>query len=399
MNKFLEEMHATPAKISAAIAGGGTEIIGEILKRGGSGGTLLYFHAPYHPYSTDKYLGQQPEAGYCHRSTANLLAAKAYHDAIDWKVATKSTDPIAGIGATSSLAKIKSERSGRIHKILISLHTETKAVHYDIVFPQWLPREVEEKINAFLLFVVMGEACNIFDLTGLETVKSVVEKYSEKYEYDGITNQNIDFNIPIQRIYIEPEPFIFDLISGKAKACYCPASNVPQPKLVLPTSMNPLHEAHVNMAKIASEMEGQNCCFELSIVNADKPHISYFDIFERTKLFFDNKDMKCVLTNAPTFVEKAKLFGPNAVFAVGEDTARRICDPKFYGSVENMNLALRTMNRLNTRFICFARKYDNEIKEVNSKYPADFLSMCSIVSKDIYYSDISSTQIRKNNRG
>ena len=61
------------------------------------------------------------------------------------------------------------------------------------------------------------------------------------------------------------------------------------------------------------------------------------------------------LTRAPTFAEKARLF-PNAVFAVGADTAERILQPRFYqDSAERMLAALDEVRQHGCRFLVAGR--------------------------------------------
>src|SRR5262249_18559734 len=101
------------------------------------------------------------------------------------------------------------------------------------------------------------------------------------------------------------------------------------PGLLLPGSFNPLHPGHLELAALRL---GRPAAFELSVVNADKPPLSESEVRRRLRQFA--RQAPVWLTRAPTFLEKARLFG-GAVFVVGADTAVRIVQPRFYGdSVE-----------------------------------------------------------------
>lgn len=74
------------------------------------------------------------------------------------------------------------------------------------------------------------------------------------------------------------------------------------------------------------------CMFELCIRNADKGTISAEEISQRL-VAFEEQGLPIVLTNAPLFTGKARLF-KGARFVLGYDTAVRIVMPKYYGDSE-----------------------------------------------------------------
>lgn len=398
MKRFFEKIHKSPHKIACVITGGGGEAASEILRLGGASGTVLYFHTPYDFHFSDKYLGQKPEDGYASEWVANQFATKAYQDALQWKKETGSTDPVIGMGCTSSLGKIKEERKGREHKIFIAYQTETHAVSYSVLFPEWLGRDIEEKINSFLILAIIGDACNVKNLAPYRTVGEIYNALN--FDYDQIMDEVILSggkwgDVPVNRVEIHPDSKIVDVLHGReAYAVFSTKKH--EPKLIMPTSMNPLHQAHLKMASIASELVGEQCCFELSLTNADKPPISYFDIHRRTAPLLAKKQT-FVVTNASTFLEKARIFGSNVKFAIGIDTAKRICDSKYCELP--LDDVFAEFKRLGVKFICFAREIAGKPEEFKANYyPDDFTKLVTIVSKDVHCSSISSTDIRKRSR-
>jgi len=92
-------------------------------------------------------------------------------------------------------------------------------------------------------------------------------------------------------------------------------------------SFDPLHEGHLGLiTAAAARVQGTVGC-ELSIGNVDKPTLSPDELQLRLSQFPGGASV--VVTHAPTFVAKARLF-PGTLFAVGFDTAQRILDPKYY---------------------------------------------------------------------
>lgn len=391
MKKFLAKMHQTPHKISCVIAGGGSEAGSEILRIGGASGTILSFHMPYDCGFTDNYLQEKPEEGYASAGTANKLASKAYRDALEWKKKNNSPDPVIGMGCTSSLAKIGTERTGRQHKIFIACQSEKQAISYSIMFPESFGREIEEKINAVMIIAAMGEACEIVNWKSHETFREIVRSlnFTECALMDSVVAQNRSLDIPIHRTVVVPDAEVIDVLHDRLKS----SEKIEEKPLILSTSMNPLHRDHVKLASIASELTGKSCVFELSLTNADKPPLSYFDVLNRTQPFRMEGDLRHVLTNAPTFIEKARIFGQGTTFVIGIDTAKRICDPKYYTQLKSV---FAEFDRLGIKFICFAREIDGKVEEFNPDgFPPGFSSLVTVVGKDVYCSSMSSTAIRK----
>ena len=83
------------------------------------------------------------------------------------------------------------------------------------------------------------------------------------------------------------------------------------------------------MARIAGDLLGQDVAFELSVMNADKPPLPEEIALDRIAQFAGRYAI--FAGNAPTFVEKARLY-PGTTFLVGYDTAARILQTRYYGN-------------------------------------------------------------------
>ena len=98
-------------------------------------------------------------------------------------------------------------------------------------------------------------------------------------------------------------------------------------KLIFPGTFQPFHKGHSSIQKIAEEKIGESATFEISISNVEKTLLSYYEIEKTVDQFKAGQNW--VLTNAPTFVEKAEIF-KESTFVMGMDTLIRLFDPKFY---------------------------------------------------------------------
>lgn len=126
-----------------------------------------------------------------------------------------------------------------------------------------------------------------------------------------------------------------------------------RPAGILPGSFNPLHAGHEQLRTCAERRLGAPVCFELAVRNADKPSIDAPTLLGRLAQFVAQP---LLLTRAATFVEKARLY-PGTTFVVGVDTARRIIDPRFYGSQEHhLQAALAEIAAARCRFLVAGRR-------------------------------------------
>jgi hypothetical protein len=176
-----------------------------------------------------------------------------------------------------------------------------------------------------------------------------------------------------------------------------------RPRLVLSGSFRPVHDGHCDMARVASEQLGESCAFELSIQNPDKPPLDYLAISERLAAF-RGRAGRLFLTNAPTFIQKARIF-PGVTFALGDDTIRRLIDARYYGGDLARDDMLDEFEALETRFLIFGRvDSDGQFRlltpaDAGERRVARFLeSSTAGVPEDVFRSDLSSTMVRRTMR-
>ncbi len=170
-------------------------------------------------------------------------------------------------------------------------------------------------------------------------------------------------------------------------------------RLILPGSFRPLHDGHLRMAAIAQGLLGLACSFELSLFHPAKPPLDYVSITHRVA-GIAGVDGWLLLTDAPTYLEKARLF-PGSTFVVGHDTALRILEPRWYGGTTRRDAMLDELEALGTRLLVFGRiDQTGEFRNLHLDAFADgriqqFVERSTqVVAEHQFRLDVSSTTLR-----
>ncbi len=163
--------------------------------------------------------------------------------------------------------------------------------------------------------------------------------------------------------------------------------------IVLAGSFNPLHEGHMQIAKIASEITDRRVVFEISIENVDKPDLPRPELEQRLSQFTGVGDV--AVTRARLFSDKAALL-PGAWFVIGFDTAVRLLDDRYH-SDGDAEADVRKLSDAGVKFVV-AGRVDNDgvfrgLKDID--IPQNLGEMFIEVSESAFRSDISSTELRK----
>jgi nicotinic acid mononucleotide adenylyltransferase len=169
--------------------------------------------------------------------------------------------------------------------------------------------------------------------------------------------------------------------------------------LVFPGSFHPVHEGHLAVGRIAAALLNTPIEFEIAARNVDKPSLDAADLLSRIEALraataADPAFAHLSITNAPTFLEKARIF-PAATFVLGLDTLDRIVDPGYYPSSSVLYSALDELAALDAHFVVFFRQFPTRIPwNQPESLPAALRDRVRFMDRNLY-SDIHALASRK----
>lgn len=356
MINSIEQLQKLGEKIVITVTGGGSQIISELLRYGGSSSIILECNVPYSETSLTNFLGYKPDKC-CSEKTARQIALTSFK-----RASSISGEPFnsVGIGVTASLSK-SNQREDRNNVAYLAIQTAYYIWFHKFEFDNKLTREEQE-----------------FELT-----KTVIKKLP------------INITQLLNKFYCNPT--IYNAFANN-ECTWTPVRGLEPSQFVFPGSFNPIHDGHKAIINYAAEHESNSTGLvdlEISLTNVDKPSLDTTDIVERMCQIFKVNNVGGIwLTNMPKFIDKAAFFKDKTLL-LGMDTFVRIFDEKYY-SYPHKEL-----------FETSARIYDNRnmiwvfdrVSEINkgTKIPckADFYftDMYKVIN-NFTPVDISSTELR-----
>jgi nicotinic acid mononucleotide adenylyltransferase len=330
--QLISAVHASGRKAALAITGGGSGAIGELLRVPGGSRLLIEAQVPYDASALAAFLGFAP-AQASSADTAIALARSARERAA--RLAPAQADPV-GLGATAALVSDR-PRKGE-HRFHIASAEAVGIAHCTGVLAKGRrDRAGEEDLVARAIILWLARACGI----AAPSPRSLLDG-DESFAETVVTSADI-----IER-FLAGE---FDRVTAQPDGqLMLSARRLP---VLLPGSFNPLHAAHVLLARVAEEITQQPLAFEISVVNVDKPPLDAGTVRHRLAQFAGKAPVE--LTRAPTFLEKTRLF-PKTTFVIGADTAERLVAAKYYGDDEvRMHEALEEIANSGASFLVAAR--------------------------------------------
>ena len=365
---IVRALHDSPHRGVVYTTGGGSLLLSDLLQVPGASATLLEAHVPYAPTSLADLLGAPPEQA-CSAATARDLAMCAYLRARE--LAPEPEHETFGFAVTASLCSTRPKRGD--HRAYCALQTSARTRTTALRLAKGArSREAEERLLADVALASLARALGIappaVELTDSDALKTQVA---------------------------EADADMRELLSGQRSAIAATPHENP-PGAILPGAFNPLHAGHRRMAQAAANRLGAPVAYELCIRNVDKPPLNFHDMHARREQFSPTDD-QLYLTNASTFVEKARVFGA-VTFAVGADTIRRIADAKYYEDGD-VAAAVDELADIGCRFLVFGRVLgqgrDASFVTLNDlKLPDRLRGRCEGVSEAEFRADISSTGLR-----
>ncbi len=378
IQQCVQQIHDAPARIALVTAGAGTEALSNLLGVAGATRTMLEAIVPYSKAAMDEYLGTSPQK-YVTSETANLLAGRAYTRA-RWL----ETESLPSIGLACSATIITDRPKRGEHRAHISCWHPYCLSQYSIYLDKGArDRAGEENVVSRIMLNALAQTAGAaielhiplkekdrLEITQYNFLETAVSLHNNQINIFGVSNDGRIFR------------------------------NTPQHTAILSGSFNPLHDGHISLLKTASAILEKPVAFECSAVNVDKPPLQPETITQRIAQFAGRYPV--YVTNAPTYVAKARLF-PQTTFIVGYDTAERIIHPRYYNnSQQELLAALTKIRAANCNFLVAGRAgKDGTFRDIHAlEIPTGFERLFLAIPAEKFRKDISSTELRaKGERG
>ena len=347
-DRLIVAIHGSPRRGVFSVTGGGSGLLSRLLGVGGASGTVLEANVPYSPRSLRDWLGAEP-AQACSDETARAMAVRAF-----LRAAELGGD--FGFAVTASLATTRPKRGALRAHLAFQDAMSTRTWRLDFEGSAGDRRE-QERTLATLAVEALGHALDVGDAPRVPGNHAQGDKV--------LAELMLGLRARVGDVVVEA---------------------------VLPGAFNPMHDGHRQMRTDAARRLGRRVGFELSIANVDKPPLDYHELNTRLGQFDAGE---VVLTNAPTFVDKARTLG-GVVFVVGTDTMRRVAEPRYYGGVEPRDAAVGELAALGCRFLVYGRLDADGFTTLSDlTLPATLAAISSGVPESEFRNDASSTALRR----
>lgn len=366
---FVSKIHQLSTKVVLVVSGGGSGALSALLEVPGASRTFLEGMIPYSEAAMIQFLGGRPDQ-FCAASTSRALAMAAFRRALRYEPGEQN---VAGVAATASLVSDRPKQGP--HRAHVAIQTLSTTVTHSVQLLKGVrTRQEEENVVTTLVLNAVAEA------VGLEDRLPVPLLEQEKIDSSAV----------------EAPPSWQEVVLGRSPAIVLgqiPTATTSSLRGLLSGAFNPLHRGHRRMAEVAQQVYNLHVEYEISLDNADKPPLDYYELDLRLKQFGPEETVW--LTRAATFVEKADLF-PSTTFLVGVDTLRRIADPKYYGSLSSCQEAWQRIATRRCRFLVFGRDLGRGfIRLGDLDLPEPLRAICREVPPEQFREDVSSTALRQ----
>ena len=346
-------LHDSPWNGVLYLTGGGSLLLSQLLTTPGASATVLESVIPYSFESLCELINETPEQA-CAESTARKMAMSAFIRARQLRTSADNF----GFGLTASLGTNRPKRGEiRAHMAVQTLSTT---------------RSFSMTIDRDLSRLQQEEA--VTDICLAKLLSSLELQHADSYE----TEDTCDIaETELQQLVINE----IEVLGEPANAFLCGA-------------FNPVHEGHKQMKEVGEALLESPVKYELCVRNIDKAPLDYIEIAKR-RAQFTPADL--VLTNQPTFIEKARALAPQggAKFLVGVDTLVRINDPDYYVNSTEFERALREFAERRDEFLVFGRLVAGRFQTLAELELHPILKpLCREVTEAQYRNDLSSTKLR-----
>ena len=358
-------------QLALAATGGGGELASWLLNHPGASASVIEVQVPYREEALAAYLGSAGP----HRVTAQTARDMADRAFVRARRFTGVEEGIVGVGVTAALATSRSRRGEDRAYIALRLPQEYRL--FDLHFEKGAADRLaqEEGLSRFALAVLV-KAC------GGEAISPPLPDHVK------CSRHTLSLQDPLGLLVTGD----IDLVEFGLDGVW--ASEVERgSRLLFPGSFNPLHEGHERLAVAAGRLSGRRPSLELSVENVDKPSLQRVDIEGRLAAMRGR--FSVIMTRAPTFLQKARLFS-GCHFAIGYDTATRLLQGKYYeGGEQGMVAALEEFRAGEHCFWVAGRLQEGAyLALADIDVPAGFAALFAAIPEEDFRVDISSTELR-----
>ena len=375
MNSDLEysitRIHNSKTKLVMSVSGVGSQSINWLLSVPGASKTLIEATIPYSNESLNRYIGEVPKQ-YVSKATALSMAKAAYMQGIQYGC---NEMDIIGVSCTGAISTNR-KRRGHNQAFIGLWGPRLKYVAHLILEKGERNRVEEEELVSSLIVQcveekLLGNSVLNVDLNKLESVSVDETEFSS--DLDSLVNGHISSITSLGTNLVGlDKSFKGGILSG---------------------SFNPIHQGHIELSKLASDILGAPVAFEISVTNVDKPPLQADEIKKRVSQF--ERSETVILTCAPLFAEKSGIF-QNSTFIIGNDTALRLVDPKYYDNdIQNMYTSLQKVKDNKCDFLVAGRLQNSEFKTISDMaIPEAFISLFQGIPESRFRMDLSSSELR-----
>ena len=368
VTQLIQAIHASDYQAVVAVTGGGSHAISQLLMVPGASRTILEARIPYAPSAFEDWLnGWTGQA--CSGPAARAMAMTAWERARQLAPAANPQRWV-GLACTASLATDRPKQGA--HRIHVAVQTASHTGLISLTLHKGARNRIqEEQVAAHMLLGMLAQVCVVEIAPNFPMVQKLL-KSGERLETTRQAAPSAWTELLLgQRQWLGHAGGPLGTKEGQSlRTDQENFSPLASPPILFPGAFNPPHAGHLRIARLAAERLQGTVHWELSIRNVDKPTLDFVEIARRLAELqtlgnppggrnrTDQEPGICqgvVLTAAPTFLDKARLF-PGSLFVVGADTITRIGELRYYHHNQRQrDQTLDELASLGCRFLVFGR--------------------------------------------
>lgn len=395
VTKAVQRIHDSPIKAVVYVTGGAATSLSWLLTQPGASNTVLEAVVPYSRASFQQLITRTGGSIGSHASpeAARALAQSAYQRAV--RLAPAGTR-VVGVSAACALVATRALRGE--HRACVTAHSASRVVEYALRMgkEEGRSRAEEDILTSRLLLQALLDDCAMPD---------VIFSLSKESNLSMIRSHVRGSDVLSTPVVHEYADCVHAVLEGdvqfveRMKGVWNREANAAT--MIMPGSFNPVHKGHRELLQAARmRYPDASVSVEISISNPDKAKIETETLRKRIAQF-DRMDCGVIVSAAPLFTEKARLYGA-VKFVVGVDTAVRILSPKYYEK-GGLIQALVQLKVAGCKFVVGGRLEQRKDGVRSDRFqtlgdvnvPEGFADMFEEIGEETFRVDVSSTELRE----